>query len=51
MSSCTCGFERGAVGQAVVMTVVQGLHAAPDGLWLKLSLGPAAGCGYPGVRR
>lgn len=42
-----CGFERGAVGQAVVLTVVQGLHAAPDGLWFELSLGPAAGCGYP----
>lgn len=31
-------------------TVVQGLDAAPDGLRFELSLGPAAGCGYPGVR-
>lgn len=44
----TRGLERGAVGQAVVLGAVERLDAAPDRLWLEVSLGPAAGRGYPG---
>lgn len=45
--SCTSGSDGGAVGQAVVLVVVQCFNAAPDGLWFELSLRSTAGCGYP----
>lgn len=46
-SICTGGFERGAVGQAVVLTVVRRLDAAPHRHRFEFSLGSVAGCGNP----
>ena len=34
-----------------MLTVVQGLHAAPDRLWFELSFGLAASGRYPGKHR